>query len=182
MLAGDEPEAKAIALRGVLCLVRLQIIPQVFREGVLGIDDTFVVMLSERRVKTKVKALATKISKDYKGTVPVFIGILNGSFIFVADLIREVTIDCEIDLRPGGKWRLRNVKGEIYVACAETDPYAPPDMVEAVRTELASNGKGEVEIYPGTEHGFAFPQRPAYDKAAAERHWVRLHALFARNL
>ena len=76
----------------------------------------------------------------------------------------------------------RKIEGEIYVACAETDPYAPPDMVEAVRAELASNGKGEVEIYPGTEHGFAFPQRPAYDKMAAERHWVRLHALFARNL
>jgi len=44
-----------------------------------------------------VKQLAKKISKDYKGTVPVFIGILNGSFVFFADLIREVTIDCEID-------------------------------------------------------------------------------------
>jgi hypoxanthine phosphoribosyltransferase len=60
-------------------------------------DDTFVVMLSERRVKTKVKALAAKITKDYKGTTPVFIGILNGSFIFFSDLIREVNIDCEID-------------------------------------------------------------------------------------
>lgn len=60
-------------------------------------DDQFVVMLSERRIKTKVRQLAKKISRDYKGTVPVFIGILNGSFIFFADLIREVSIDCEID-------------------------------------------------------------------------------------
>jgi hypoxanthine phosphoribosyltransferase len=59
--------------------------------------DRFVVMLSERRIRTKVKQLAAQISKDYKGTVPVFIGILNGSFIFFSDLIREVTIDCEID-------------------------------------------------------------------------------------
>lgn len=59
--------------------------------------DTFVVMISERRIKAKVRQLARTISKDYKGTVPVFIGILNGSFIFFADLIREVTIDCEID-------------------------------------------------------------------------------------
>ncbi|MFM7120540.1 MAG: dienelactone hydrolase family protein, partial [Gammaproteobacteria bacterium] len=36
---------------------------------------------------------------------------------------------------------------------------------------------------PGTHHGFVFPQRPAvYGKAAAERHWERLLALFARNL
>jgi len=59
--------------------------------------DNFVVMISERRIKAKVKQLAGKISKDYKGTIPVFIGILNGSFIFFADLIREVTIDCEVD-------------------------------------------------------------------------------------
>ena len=59
--------------------------------------DTFVTMISEWRIKTRVKQLAKKISEDYRGTVPVFIGVLNGSFIFFADLIREVTIDCEVD-------------------------------------------------------------------------------------
>lgn len=59
--------------------------------------DTFVTMIGERRIKTRVKQLARQISKDYKGTVPVFIGVLNGSFIFFSDLIREITIDCEID-------------------------------------------------------------------------------------
>ena len=59
--------------------------------------DTFVTMIGERRIKTRVKQLARKISKDYRGTVPVFIGVLNGSFIFFSDLIREVTIDCEVD-------------------------------------------------------------------------------------
>lgn len=59
--------------------------------------DTFVAMIGERRIKARVKQLARKISKDYRGTVPVLIGVLNGSFIFFADLIREVTIDCEVD-------------------------------------------------------------------------------------
>ncbi len=59
--------------------------------------DTFVVMLSERRVKARVRQLARQIRRDYRGSVPVFIGILNGAFIFLADLIREVTIECEID-------------------------------------------------------------------------------------
>jgi carboxymethylenebutenolidase len=40
----------------------------------------------------------------------------------------------------------------------------------------------EVELYPGVEHGFAFPQRAAYDKDAAERHWERLIALYRRHL
>ncbi len=59
--------------------------------------DRFVEMISERRIKTAVKRLARKIDRDHRGTVPVFIGILNGAFIFFADLIREVTIDCEVD-------------------------------------------------------------------------------------
>ena len=59
--------------------------------------DTFVPMISERRIKTRIRELARKISKDHRGKVPVFIGILNGSFIFFADLIREITIDCEVD-------------------------------------------------------------------------------------
>jgi hypoxanthine phosphoribosyltransferase len=59
--------------------------------------ERFVVMLSERRIKARVKELARQISNDYMSAVPVFIGILNGSFIFFADLIREVAIDCEVD-------------------------------------------------------------------------------------
>jgi hypoxanthine phosphoribosyltransferase len=59
--------------------------------------DRFAVMLSERRIKTRVRQLARQISREYRGKVPVFIGVLNGSFIFFADLIREVTIDCEMD-------------------------------------------------------------------------------------
>jgi carboxymethylenebutenolidase len=40
----------------------------------------------------------------------------------------------------------------------------------------------EVEVYPGTHHGFAFPKRPVYHRDAAERHWERLLALYRRNL
>jgi carboxymethylenebutenolidase len=74
-------------------------------------------------------------------------------------------------------------KGELYFACAEHDSWAPLDMVETLRESLKEiHPNTEIEIYLGVEHGFAFPQRPAYDKAAAERHWERLIALFRRQL
>ena len=70
---------------------------------------------------------------------------------------------------------------EIYFACAQTDHWAPKEMVDAL--SAAVNGpRCEVEWYPGVEHGFAFPQRAAYNKDAAERHWERLFALWRRNL
>lgn len=76
------------------------------------------------------------------------------------------------------------VKGELYFACAETDSYAPQEMVDALTKYLADlKLNARVEMYPGTHHGFAFQRRGAvYHRDAAERHWERLHALFERNL
>jgi len=71
----------------------------------------------------------------------------------------------------------------LYFGCAEKDQYAPPEMIERLRAEIAAKGgNAEVEIYPGTGHGFAFPSRPVYDKPAAERHWERLFTLFGAAL
>ena len=71
----------------------------------------------------------------------------------------------------------------LYFGCAETDQYAPMEMIDKLRSEIdTQRGNAEVEIYPGTHHGFAFPQRPAYNKPAAERHWERLFSLFRTAL
>lgn len=59
--------------------------------------DRFEILIGERRIKRRVRELARQISRDYRGRVPVFIGVLNGSFVFFADLIRELTIPCEVD-------------------------------------------------------------------------------------
>ncbi len=59
--------------------------------------DVFEPFLSEAQIRQRVKELATKLNEDYREKVPIFIGILNGSFIFFADLIREITVDCEVD-------------------------------------------------------------------------------------
>lgn len=73
--------------------------------------------------------------------------------------------------------------GELYFACAETDRWAPLEMVQALEVALkADDVRAEVELYPAAQHGFAFPQRAAYDKPSAERHWERLVALYRRNL
>jgi carboxymethylenebutenolidase len=73
--------------------------------------------------------------------------------------------------------------GELYMACAEHDALAPPDMVVELRQHFADSGaRGEIEHYPGVHHGFAFPGRWCFDKLGAERHWTRLLSLYARNL
>lgn len=76
------------------------------------------------------------------------------------------------------------IRGEMYFGCAETDEYAPQQMIDDLDRHLAGTGVNyRIEIYPGTEHGFVFPSRQGkYHKAAAERHWERLFALFDRCL
>ena len=76
------------------------------------------------------------------------------------------------------------IKGEIYFACAENDSYAPPEMIQNLNNYLEHlDINYQIDIYPGTGHGFVFPQRRGlYDKKAAEKHWEKLLDLFNRNL
>ncbi|HEX3765799.1 MAG TPA: dienelactone hydrolase family protein [Kofleriaceae bacterium] len=79
---------------------------------------------------------------------------------------------------------IKQIRGELYFACAEIDKYAPRPQIDALEAHLKDSGiRYRLEWFPGAEHGFAFPQRAGiYHKASAERHWTRLFALFQRNL
>jgi hypoxanthine phosphoribosyltransferase len=59
--------------------------------------DQLKVIIGKRALKEKVKELANEISNDYQDKNPVLVGILKGSFIFMADLTRELQIPHEID-------------------------------------------------------------------------------------
>jgi len=76
------------------------------------------------------------------------------------------------------------IQCETYVACAQTDKWAPPATIATLEAALKAAGTPHrIEWYPGTEHGFVFPKRAGiYHQAAAERHWVRLFSLFRRTL
>jgi carboxymethylenebutenolidase len=75
------------------------------------------------------------------------------------------------------------LRGEVYVGVAEIDPFLAPNETQRLRDALAAAGvKHEIEVHAGAEHGFAVPGFPVYQAAAAERHWERVLALFARTL
>jgi len=54
-------------------------------------------LFSRQEIQNRVKQMGIEISEKFRGEIPIFIGVLNGSFIFLADLLRELTIDCEMD-------------------------------------------------------------------------------------
>lgn len=55
------------------------------------------VLLSEEQIQTKIMELAGKLSEEYAGKDPVFVGVLKGVVIFFADIVRRVNIPCQID-------------------------------------------------------------------------------------
>lgn len=59
-------------------------------------DKTFEVSISEAEIKERVRVVAEKINHDMAGKNPLLLAVLNGSFVFAADLMRMLTIPCEI--------------------------------------------------------------------------------------
>ena len=59
-------------------------------------DKRFKTFISEDEIQQRVKAVADRINHDMEGKKPLLLAVLNGSFVFAADLMRSVSIPCEI--------------------------------------------------------------------------------------
>ncbi len=60
-------------------------------------QDIEKILLSEEEIAAKVAEIGKKISEDYEGKDPIIISVLKGSFMFMADLVRAITIPCTVD-------------------------------------------------------------------------------------
>ncbi|MDA3911202.1 MAG: hypoxanthine phosphoribosyltransferase [Bacteroidales bacterium] len=60
------------------------------------LDKSFGIFIEEKTIKDRIAELGKEISADFKGETPVFLGILNGSFMFASDLLQNISIDCKI--------------------------------------------------------------------------------------
>ena len=75
------------------------------------------------------------------------------------------------------------IRGDVYVAVAGIDPFLGPTETDDIKAALeAASPRHRLEVYPDVQHGWTMPDLPIYDKAAAERHWDNLLALFKRKL
>jgi hypoxanthine phosphoribosyltransferase len=60
------------------------------------VDLDFEPLIKADAIERRVKSIGAQLNTDYADTKPVFIGVLNGSFLFIADLIKQIDIPCEI--------------------------------------------------------------------------------------
>lgn len=66
-------------------------------ETVICNGETFKPFIKKEQIEARLALLGDQLDREFEGKKPIFIGILNGAFIFLADLMRYVSIPCEVD-------------------------------------------------------------------------------------
>ncbi len=126
-------------------------------------DKQFVPYMTEDVVLNRVKELAAAIDVDYAGKRPLFIAILNGSFIFAADLFKYITIEAEICFIKLASYKGTKSTGQVITAIGlDTDIV---DRHIIVLEDIIDTGKTMNEFLPQLRH-----QQPASLKIAALLH------------
>lgn len=73
------------------------------------------ILISEEEIVARSKELAQQINEDYKGERVTFIALLSGSIPFLAELIKHITIDCELDFMDVSSYRGTESTGEVRI-------------------------------------------------------------------
>ena len=80
------------------------------------LDKTFVPYLEEAAIQEKITELAAQLNKDYAGKRPLFLSILNGSFLFTADLFKQITIESEVSFIKLASYKGTSSTGNVITA------------------------------------------------------------------
>jgi len=126
-------------------------------------DKTFETYLSEADIQEKVKSIAEQLSRDYKDRRPLFIAILNGSFMFAADLFKYLAIDAEISFIKLVSYKGMKSSGNVITSIGLEMELFGRDVV--IVEDIVDTGKTLHEFLPKLNH-----QQPKSLKIAALLH------------
>lgn len=128
-------------------------------------DKTFKPYLSEEAIRQKVNELATALNRDYASKKPIFIAILNGAFIFAADLFKSLIIDAEISFIKLASYKGMKSSGQVLTAIGLDMELFNRHVV--ILEDIVDTGKTLHEFLPQLLH-----QQPASLKIVALLHKV----------
>jgi len=75
------------------------------------------------------------------------------------------------------------IAGALYLGFGEADRVTPVSNIPPLREQLEQHGvEHRIDVLPGAEHGYSMPDRPAYNREAAERAWAQTLELLRRRL
>lgn len=126
-------------------------------------DKTFKSFLSEEEIHRKVVMLADVLNRDYADKKPIFIAILNGAFIFAADLFKCLSIDAEISFIKLASYKGMKSSGQVITAIGLDIELFNRHVV--ILEDIVDTGKTLHEFLPQLLH-----QQPASLKIVALLH------------
>ncbi|TBR19554.1 MAG: hypoxanthine phosphoribosyltransferase [Chitinophagaceae bacterium] len=124
------------------------------------LDKKFELYLSETEIQDQIKKIAIAINKDYVGRRPLFIAILNGSFMFASDLFKQLTIDAELCFIKLASYKGMTSSGQVLTAIGLDVDLFEKDII--IIEDIVDTGKTLNEFIPKLIH-----QQPASLKIAA---------------
>ena len=80
------------------------------------LDKTFEPYLKEAEIQEKITKLAEQLNQDYAGKRPLFLSVLNGSFLFTADLFKQITIEAEVSFIKLASYKGTSSTGNVITA------------------------------------------------------------------
>jgi len=92
-------------------------------------DKTFKSNIPYAEIEKSVRVLAEKIDIDYKGKRPLFLAVLNGSFMFAADLLKNISIECEISFIKVASYHGVSSAGSVSELIGLTENIANRDVI-----------------------------------------------------
>ena len=76
-------------------------------------NKKLIKIIDKDTIQNRVREIATELSNSFENKKPIFIGVLNGSFIFISDLVRNLSINCEVDFIKVSSYKGKNSMGTI---------------------------------------------------------------------
>jgi hypoxanthine phosphoribosyltransferase len=113
-------------------------------------DKTFATYISAEQIQEKVKELAEAINRDYEGKKPLFIPILNGAFMFAADLFKHLTIDAEVCFIKLVSYKGMRSTGNVITAIGLDQDLIGRDII--IVEDIVDTGKTLTEFMPKLQH------------------------------
>jgi hypoxanthine phosphoribosyltransferase len=113
-------------------------------------DKSFGIYLSEEKILQRVKEIATTISKDYAGRRPLFIAILNGSFMFAADLFKHLTIEAELCFIKLASYKGLKSSGNVVTSIGLEDDLFGKEVI--IVEDIVDTGKTLHNFLPKLHH------------------------------
>lgn len=113
-------------------------------------DKSFDTYLSEKTISQRVKELADQINKDYEGKRPLFIAILNGSFMFASDLFKLLSIEAELCFIKLASYKGMKSSGNVVTSIGLEDDLFDRDVI--IVEDIVDTGKTLHNFLPKLLH------------------------------